>query len=134
LRVRAIPFIPQARFDELLWCCDLNFVRGEDSLVRAHWAGAPLVWQLYRQQEDTHLDKLEAWLARARWPAPAEALIRAWNRLDARAVARLLPLALQPAAWAAWQARSLEWSRQLAAQIDLAQGLQDFCIEHQQKG
>ncbi|MGA0584344.1 MAG: elongation factor P maturation arginine rhamnosyltransferase EarP, partial [Castellaniella sp.] len=59
LRILSIPFVPQASFDELLWCCDLNFVRGEDSLVRALWAGAPLVWQIYRQAGNTHLDKLE---------------------------------------------------------------------------
>ncbi len=93
LRVVPIPFVPQARFDELLWCCDLNFVRGEDSLVRALWAGAPLVWHIYRQDEDAHLDKLEAWLDRARWPDPAAELIRAWNQPDDAAVARALAAA-----------------------------------------
>src|SRR5690242_19650822 len=32
------PFVPQDRYDEVLWSCDVNFVRGEDSFVRAQWA------------------------------------------------------------------------------------------------
>src|SRR5690606_2722342 len=102
LRVQPVPFLPQAHFDELLWCCDLNFVRGEDSLVRGLWAGVPLIWQIYRQAEDAHLDKLEAWLARACLPDSAAALIRAWNQLDAAAVAQALPVALQEPAWSDW--------------------------------
>lgn len=132
LRVVTIPFVPQARFDELLWCCDLNFVRGEDSLVRALWAGEPLVWQIYRQAQDAHLDKLEAWLDRARWPAPAAALIRAWNRSDDKAVARTLPAALREPAWTDWRTRSRAWCAELANQPDLGQDLLDFCLRHRQ--
>jgi uncharacterized repeat protein (TIGR03837 family) len=62
LRLAAIPFLPQARFDALLWSSDLNFVRGEDSLVRAIWAARPFVWQLYPQAGGAHLDKLAAFL------------------------------------------------------------------------
>ena len=132
LRVMPIPFVPQARFDELLWCCDLNFVRGEDSMVRALWAGAPLVWQVYRQDADAHLDKLEAWLGRAGWPAPAAELTRAWNRRDDAAVARLLPVALREPAWSAWGARTRAWRDERAAQADLGQDLLDFCLRRRQ--
>lgn len=132
LRTLPIPFVPQARFDALLGCCDLNFVRGEDSLARALWAGAPLVWQIYRQAEDAHLDKLEAWLDRARWPAPAAGLIRAWNRLDDDAVARTLPAALREPAWSGWSARSRAWRDELAGQADLGQDLLDFCLRRLQ--
>ena len=59
-----LPFVSQPDFDRLLWCADLNFVRGEDSFVRAAWAARPLVWQIYPQHDPVHLDKLEAWLAR----------------------------------------------------------------------
>ncbi len=57
-------FLDQAGYDRLLWSCDLNFVRGEDSWVRAHWANRPFVWQPYPQSDDTHLAKLEAFLTR----------------------------------------------------------------------
>jgi hypothetical protein len=57
----------QQEFDEILQACDLNFVRGEDSFVRAHWAAAspwkvPFVWQPYRQDNKAHGHKLAGWL------------------------------------------------------------------------
>lgn len=66
LEVRALPFLPQTRYDELLWACDLNLVRGEDSFVRAQWAAHPLVWQPYRQDDGAHRRKLEAFMDRYR--------------------------------------------------------------------
>ena len=62
LTIKIIPFLPPDDYDRLLWSCDLNFVRGEDSLVRAHWAQQPVVWQLYQQAEESHLIKLAAFL------------------------------------------------------------------------
>ncbi len=62
LRVHVLPFVEQERYDELLWACDVNFVRGEDSCVRAQWAGKPFVWQIYPQQDGVHLAKLQAFM------------------------------------------------------------------------
>ena len=62
LTVQPLPFLSQDDYDCLLWVCDLNFVRGEDSWVRALWAARPLIWQPYRQQQQTHLLKLQAFL------------------------------------------------------------------------
>ncbi|RZI41176.1 elongation factor P maturation arginine rhamnosyltransferase EarP [Herbaspirillum sp. HC18] len=64
LTVRVLPFVPQADYDKLLWACDLNFVRGEDSFVRAQWAGKPFVWHIYPQDENLHHKKLRAFLQR----------------------------------------------------------------------
>lgn len=64
LSAHPLPFLPQARFDEILWASDVNFVRGEDSFVRAQWAGKPFVWQIYPQDEAAHRIKLDAFLAR----------------------------------------------------------------------
>lgn len=64
LRLLAIPFLSQTDYDHLLWCCDINFVRGEDSLVRGIWSEKPLVWHIYQQEEDAHLIKLNAFLAK----------------------------------------------------------------------
>lgn len=63
LTVQVLPFVRQDQYDRLLWSCDFNAVRGEDSFVRAQWAGRPLLWHIYQQEEDVHLDKLEAFLA-----------------------------------------------------------------------
>jgi uncharacterized repeat protein (TIGR03837 family) len=57
-----LPKLTQLAYDELLWACDLNFVRGEDSLVRAIWAGKPFVWQIYPQDDNAHHAKLDAFL------------------------------------------------------------------------
>jgi uncharacterized repeat protein (TIGR03837 family) len=62
--LQTIPFLSQDDYDSLLQLCDLNFVRGEDSWVRAIWAGKPFIWQPYQQAEDAHLKKLEAFLNR----------------------------------------------------------------------
>jgi uncharacterized repeat protein (TIGR03837 family) len=64
LTVRVIPFVAQPDYDRLLWACDLNFVRGEDSFVRAQWAGKPFVWHIYPQDKDLHHVKLRAFLKR----------------------------------------------------------------------
>lgn len=64
LTLQAVPFLDQAEYDYLLWCCDLNFVRGEDSMVRAQWAQKPFVWHIYPQQENAHHIKLDAFLMR----------------------------------------------------------------------
>jgi uncharacterized repeat protein (TIGR03837 family) len=62
LNLYVLPFLSQADYDKLLASCDINFVRGEDSWIRAIWAGRPFIWQPYLQTEDTHLIKLKAFL------------------------------------------------------------------------
>ena len=52
----------QDEYDLLLWSCDFNAVRGEESFIRAQWAGRPLVWHIYPQEDDAHWDKLNAFL------------------------------------------------------------------------
>ena len=63
LHVQVLPFLSQEQYDQLLWSCDFNAVRGEDSFVRAQWAGRPLLWHIYQQADDAHLEKLDAFLA-----------------------------------------------------------------------
>nr|WP_225776840.1 elongation factor P maturation arginine rhamnosyltransferase EarP [Pseudomonas sp. Marseille-Q3773] len=132
LTVQVLPFVSQDDYDRLLWCCDFNAVRGEDSFVRAQWAGRPLLWHIYVQEENAHWEKLEAFLALYRQglsDAAAEALVdlwRAWN-LDSRtqrdmhaAWAELL------AHWAELQAHARHWCAKQAAQPDLAMTLVQF--------
>lgn len=82
------PFVTQDQYDELLWVCDFNFVRGEDSFVRAQWAGRPFVWHIYPQHDGAHWKKLDAFLERytTSLDAPAAHALRnfwrAWNRGD----------------------------------------------------
>ncbi len=119
LRSIALPYLPQDDYDRLLWACDLNFVRGEDSFVRAQWAGKPFVWHIYPQPEDdAHHAKLEAFMARAGLPPAWQAVWRGWNGLGA------LPGSLAGLAEAADHAPA--WRAQLAAQPDLLTQLRGF--------
>jgi len=75
----ALPYTDQNGFDEMLHACDLNFVRGEDSLVRALWAGQPFVWHIYPQDNKAHHAKLEAFLDWLQAPESLQRLHRVWN-------------------------------------------------------
>ncbi|MBE7939609.1 MULTISPECIES: elongation factor P maturation arginine rhamnosyltransferase EarP [Ramlibacter] len=100
LRLSFLPLVPQDDFDRLLGVCDFNFVRGEDSLVRALWAGVPFCWQLYPQDDGAHEAKLAAFLDWLQPTADWRALFEAWNGLPA-ALPALAPQAWQPAMQAA---------------------------------
>lgn len=82
LAITWLPALPQTEFDHLLWSCDLNFVRGEDSLVRALWAGKPLVWQIYPQDDGAHQAKLEAFLDVLQAPPSLRQFHASWNGFD----------------------------------------------------
>lgn len=129
VHIRRIPFVDQHDFDRLLWSCDLNIVRGEDSLVRAMWAARPMIWQPYRQDNDVHLDKLDAWLDRSPLHAGTQALIRSWTEGDLPVFAQQFAAHQQPATWARWEEQSRQWSGQLAAQPDLSTALVQFCTQ-----
>jgi uncharacterized repeat protein (TIGR03837 family) len=79
LRVLPLPYVSQPDFDHLLWSADLALVRGEDSLVRALWAGVPFVWQAYPQHDAVHHAKVDALLGRMALPPAVRALWHAWN-------------------------------------------------------
>src|SRR5436190_1180092 len=64
LTLATLPFVTQDDYDRLLWHCDVNIVRGEDSFVRAQWAAQPFVWHIYPQADDAHRVKLEEFLRR----------------------------------------------------------------------
>ncbi|MBK6630752.1 MAG: elongation factor P maturation arginine rhamnosyltransferase EarP [Betaproteobacteria bacterium] len=129
LEVRILPFMEQDFYDRLLWACDCNFVRGEDSFVRAQWALKPLVWQPYPQTQEAHLSKLEAFLRIYCRELPAEtaeavsAFWKAWSRGEALGVA-------WPVFWKqrAILARHAEaWATALREKGDMATRLAEFC-------
>jgi uncharacterized repeat protein (TIGR03837 family) len=129
LTLRVLPMLDQDTYDRLLWTCDINFVRGEDSFVRAQFAARPLVWQAYVQDEDAHLAKLDAFLDRycagldERLAAQTRSFWRAWNeQTDLGARWPRLRAALP-----ALTAHARAWDTELAAQTDLATNLLTFC-------
>lgn len=60
VRLQRIEFVPQDDFDALLWLADWLLVRGEDSFVRAQYAGKPFFWHIYAQEAAAHVSKLHA--------------------------------------------------------------------------
>ena len=125
VRVIALPWLSQSDFDLLLCSADLNFVRGEDSLVRAIWAGRPFVWQLYPQADGAHAAKLAAFAERFVTaadpvdPLAWQAACRAWNGLQRWPAGSVSMLIRQTSAY-------LRWRSQLAAQDDLCTQLSAF--------
>lgn len=130
LTVQVLPFVRQDDYDRLLWCCEFNAVRGEDSFVRAQWAGRPMLWHIYRQDDDIHLDKLDAFLERYTRGLSAEAksavlaLWQAWNT-EANMAASWKNL-LQH--WPEVAAHSEQWCLEQALQADLAAALVQFYL------
>jgi uncharacterized repeat protein (TIGR03837 family) len=131
LEVGIFPFLDQDDYDRLLWVCDLNLVRGEDSFVRGQWAARPLLWQIYPQQEEAHWPKLQAFLGLycQALPAAIGAVVKtfweAWNKGDGQAVE-----IAWPEFWkhrVELQAHSARWAAQLAEPGDLANNLAQFC-------
>ena len=82
LSISYLSTVDQTQFDHLLWACDLNLVRGEDSLVRALWAGKPLVWHIYPQGDLAHHDKLHAFLDWLQAPPSLRRFHAVWNGLE----------------------------------------------------
>lgn len=130
LTVQVLPFVSQDQYDRLLWSCDFNAVRGEDSFVRAQWAARPMLWHIYQQEDDAHLEKLEAFLAlycRSLSPAARgalEGLWRAWN--TGAGVAAAWILALEH--WPELQKHADDWCLEQASQADLASALVQFYL------
>ena len=127
LTLIGLPFLPQPEYDHLLWACDLNFVRGEDSFVRAQWAGKPLIWQIYPQQDAVHREKLQAFLATYCRGAPEIQALpgfwQAWNGFDGNAADAWPALA---ATLPALNRHAQRWATQLAQQPELAAKLVNF--------
>ncbi|HET9578335.1 MAG TPA: elongation factor P maturation arginine rhamnosyltransferase EarP [Usitatibacter sp.] len=138
VEVIPVPFLPQDRYDVLLWACDVNFVRGEDSFVRAQWAARPFVWQIYPTQDGAHWIKLAAFLTRYTAPLPrdqAAAVTAMWEAWNARGDMPD-PEPARPAlahAWAGFIARreallehARDWAQRLGQRTDLASAIVDF--------
>ncbi len=124
LSISYIQSSSQRDFDHLLWASDLNFVRGEDSLVRALWAGAPLVWQIYPQADNAHHDKLEAFLDWLQAPPSLRQFHRVWNGVLPHRPSSLPALDLP-----AWRACIQAARTRLLQQDDLVTQLLSFCAE-----
>lgn len=145
LRRIALPWLSQSAYDSLLVGCELNIVRGEDSFVRAQWAGRPMVWQIYPQEDGVHAVKLQAWLDLylAGCDADLGRVVRQvhalWNGLtpDDRTPNDFAARCLEPLdrpLLARWTQHAGRWRDGLGSRPDLATALIRFVHERQSHG
>lgn len=133
VRLIKIPFVAQTEFDRLLHLSDGLIVRGEDSFVRAQLSGKLFLWHIYPQEENVHLEKLDAFWQRCRpfyspdvfdslqilskdlnggQQVSPQTLLNAWRHLQGR-----LNI---------WQAGAAAWSEMLARQESAVEKLAKF--------
>ena len=125
LEVNELPYVSHTEFDHLLATQDLNLVRGEDSLVRAIWAGKAFLWQIYRQDDGAHLKKLTAFLNASQAPDVVVQAHLAWNADEATAMPVLSPAVLKE--WTAW---AIDLRTRLSQQTDLLTRLESWVAAH----
>lgn len=122
LLISYLPLLTQADFDHLLWASDLNFVRGEDSMVRAIWAGKPFVWQIYSQSDWAHGPKLEAFFNRLAAPRSLQIFHQVWNGMANQSLPPLDDLH-------DWQQAAASNRTRLAPHPDLTTGLIEYALK-----
>jgi uncharacterized repeat protein (TIGR03837 family) len=118
---KKLPPLTQSQFDALLLGSDLNFVRGEDSLVRALWAGKAFIWHIYPQDDGAHGPKLHAFLDWLQAPDSLRLFHLRWNGLTDAPLPEIdLPL---------WQTCVEAAKARLLEQSDLVSQLLQFVAE-----
>jgi uncharacterized repeat protein (TIGR03837 family) len=124
VKVHRIPHLTQPQYDALLRYCDFNFVRGEDSWVRAQVAGKPFIWQPYVQSEDTHLLKVNAFCDRfeviAATPPLWRSAMNAWSLASTGKTSSIAALLnADKGDFSALCAKFSQWQAHLSAQTGL---------------
>jgi len=123
--IEELPYLSHPAFDAMLGEQDLNLVRGEDSLIRAIWAGKAFLWQIYPQDDGVHHTKLEAFLIATHAPDVVVQAHLAWNAVQPTPLPMLTPSNM--AEWTAW---AQAFQQRLHAQTDLLTRLESFVATH----
>jgi uncharacterized repeat protein (TIGR03837 family) len=124
LHISQLPYLSQTDFDHLLWACDFNLVRGEDTLVRALWAGRPFAWHIYPQDDLAHHDKLHAFESALDMPVDLIKFHAVWNGLETGPLPALTRTAIDD--WRSW---SHQTQQRLQARTDLTSQLLSFVAQ-----
>ena len=127
LRIQKIPFLSQLEYDHLLWLADFNIVRGEDSFVRAIWAEKPFIWNIYQQNENAHLQKLEAFYqCFLKEDITLQKYFDVWNHHTASESDHAVTWQNYFDDQAIWQRTVSEWAQQLQQQSSLTEQVLQF--------
>ncbi|WBF65707.1 MAG: elongation factor P maturation arginine rhamnosyltransferase EarP [Candidatus Kinetoplastibacterium crithidii] len=133
IKIIKIPFVNQNDFDKLLWSMDINFVRGEDSFIRAIWSGRPLVWNIYKQKDNIHINKLDCWIDIYNPPSSVKQLIYSWNQNNSNPLIKSVQESFSDQNWIKWQEHAKNWSDNQSQQSSLSYRLLKFCTKHFKK-
>jgi uncharacterized repeat protein (TIGR03837 family) len=140
--IARVPMLPQDTYDDVLAQCQLNLVRGEDSLVRAVWANTPFLWHIYPQEEAAHLIKLDAFLDRVIGKQSdshcvVAELMHWWNgsknELSVTAKRALEEVLSSRAALSSWVIDAQKLRSNQFAQTDLLTRLLNFATQEQRR-
>jgi hypothetical protein len=96
-------------------------VRGEDSVIRALWAGKPFVWQIYPQDDEAHHIKLHAFCETLQMPQDLAVMHAVWNGISGTPSPQIDQKHLQN--WTTWARHN---TSQLERQEDLVTQLERF--------
>jgi uncharacterized repeat protein (TIGR03837 family) len=121
LQIEQLPYLSQTDYDHLLWACDLNFVRGEDSVIRALWAGKPFVWHIYPQDDQAHHTKLQAFCETQQMPQDLAAIHAVWNGISGTPLPSIEQKHFEN--WTTWARQN---ASRLERQVDLVTQLERF--------
>jgi len=57
-----MPFLSLVDYGVFQSLCDANIVRGENSLCQALITGKPVLWDIYKESNNAHIEKIEDFL------------------------------------------------------------------------
>ncbi|MDD3144831.1 MAG: elongation factor P maturation arginine rhamnosyltransferase EarP [Candidatus Gracilibacteria bacterium] len=57
-----MPFLEIDDYGNFLRYCDINFVRGENSLIQSLIFGKPTIWDIYKENNNAHIEKIDDFL------------------------------------------------------------------------
>ncbi|AWD32302.1 hypothetical protein CKSOR_00172 [Candidatus Kinetoplastibacterium sorsogonicusi] len=131
VKFHKLPLINQDSFDKLLWCSDINFIRGEDSFIRAIWAKRPFIWNIYKQDNNAHIKKLQAWLSLYMPPQYIYDLTMHWNnyQFHSKIFTNSINKALSKKNFLLWEKINNDFYIKQSNKRDLIDNLVKFCIE-----
>jgi hypothetical protein len=97
----------------------LNFVRGEDSVIRALWADKPFVWHIYPQDDQAHHIKLQAFCETLQMPQDLAAIHAVWNDISGTPLPQIEQKHFENwTTWARQNASQLERQEDLVTQLE----------------
>lgn len=62
-----MPFLELTDYNNFLSICDINFVRGENSLISSILSWKPTLWDIYKEKNNAHIEKIDDFIDFLKW-------------------------------------------------------------------